>query len=93
MFSFQAIQERAEEVAQKAIMATLDHKVYIQKNVSTLTDKLNDSILTDLQKLSPNLKYIVSTVILQNADDGEESKSDDLSAAKGIHLGGNLLFF
>ena len=88
-FSFSSIHDDAESCVQSSIMHSLDGKRYRHKDVGSLVDSLNDTILDELKKLSDNLKYIVSTTILQSEVDSEESSN---TSAKGLSLGGCALF-
>jgi len=83
-YSFEEIAEDIEASAQRSIVATLEGKQYSQKNVVSWTDELNELILKHACKLSDNLKYVVSTVIIQNKN--EEEKSNTSTAASEITM-------
>ena len=67
---FSSIKENAMTTVRGVIEKHLLKKVYEPKDTQTWTNIIADSCVKALTELSPNFKYMVSSLILQKADCG-----------------------
>eukprot|EP00388_Colpodella_angusta_P009816 GDKJ01025896.1.p1 GENE.GDKJ01025896.1~~GDKJ01025896.1.p1 ORF type:complete len:112 (+),score=12.61 GDKJ01025896.1:45-380(+) len=68
--SFTALKEKAYEKIKKVVEKTLDNATYSPKDVQNWVDAINQGILTEMQNLSSNFKFIASTNIIQRSNAG-----------------------
>jgi dynein light chain Tctex-type 1 len=74
VFEFQQISKEVTTTAVEVMSQTLESKRYIANKTGEWIDSIGSNLVTQLRELSPNFKYIVSTVILQKTGAGWHSE-------------------
>ena len=68
-------QPNAEKLVYSEIQRVIGDSKYGQGKVKDWTEVINTNIVQELQKLSPNFKYLVSTLIIQKCGAGMHLES------------------
>jgi len=63
---FADIAQKAHGILTQHVKSNLQSKVYQSEKVKSWTEEIMAACTRDLSKLSPNFKYIVSCLILEN---------------------------
>jgi hypothetical protein len=78
IFEFQQLKERASAIADGVLKSVLDSKKYSAGKTAEWIEKIGATLIGDLKNLSPNFKFIVSTIIIQNTGAGHHSSVSSL---------------
>jgi dynein light chain Tctex-type 1 len=81
-FEFSAISSNANQIAADMMRKHLDGKLYVPAKTSEWVDAIGNSIIEQMRTVSPNFKFIVSTVIVQKMGAGMHSSSTSFWDAK-----------
>ena len=83
---FSAISANCNSVATEMMKKHLDGKLYIPAKASEWVENIGASIIAQLKTISPNFKYIVSSVIVQKLGAGIHNANTSLmdSAHDGL---------
>ena len=65
IFNFNDLSQPVLQIVNDITSRTLQDKKYLPNKVTEWMDGINSQCLTQLKNLSPNFKYVVSTIILQ----------------------------
>ena len=74
IFVFNKIKVDIINQAEHILKIQLENKKYIANKTGEQIDKIQTTLLSNLRELSPNFKYIISTVILQKTGAGLHSE-------------------
>ena len=74
VFEFQKIKENVNSIADDTLNKVLDSKKYSAGKTAEWIDKVGSLMIPQLRDLSPNFKFIISTVILQKTGAGLHSE-------------------
>ena len=74
-FNDEDMQSYATASCERAITAILEGKKYSSKSVPSYSSLVNKSVVESLSKYSLNFKYLVSTIVTENGDDGRPLQS------------------
>ena len=74
VYEFQKIKQSVDKIADDTLIKVLDSKKYSASKTAEWIDKIGSVMVPQLRDLSPNFKYIISTVILQKTGAGLHSE-------------------
>jgi len=73
-FEFNKLKEDVTGKADEILKSVLESSKYSMGKTSEWIDKINSEMISHLRDISPNFKYIVSTVVLQKIGAGFHSE-------------------
>ncbi|DAZ98432.1 TPA: hypothetical protein N0F65_001133 [Lagenidium giganteum] len=74
-YDFPLLKDEVSAIVQDAVLSTLEGNVYDHSKVTDWINIMTNSCVDDLQKLSPNFKYIVTCLLRQRKGAGLELSS------------------
>ena len=70
VFDFGAVQEECTAAVKRIVGEALQGKTYEARNAKGMVDSVNRVVLEEMQRMSPNFKFIANTIICENVGGG-----------------------